>query len=330
MGGGRSDLDMAVGETVKSQWGDVLKIALVEAFCKQVMPLRRGKVGGVYGVAVRDESIAQNIGRLLSVNEAEAIGAALFFMDKAFRRFNDAPQLGQELAIEPGLVSGLLALLDRSIPAAHAATWALGWLARLPGLVLTDAERAKLISLIGEPTSDSEVVFWCISIFRSLQDARAIDPIKGRLRDKSARVRAKAAEAMGVFRASKVVVELGEQLTDAELEVRAAATRALGQIGDAAAVELLLRMLRHPSHTDRQNALRALAIAFFEGQIEQKLLTREFNAVGPYLDPEKPIDDAQVARAAKKLDLSIDEIRRRYEEITHRIPLRLSWRASPA
>ena len=60
-------------------------------------------------------------------------------------------------------------------------------------------------------------------------------------------------------------------------------------------------------------------------KIDRGFLTHSIDTWDFYLDPQEQIEGAQVAHAAKKLSLSHDEIRRRYEALARRLPLRLAW-----
>ena len=59
---------------------------------------------------------------------------------------------------------------------------------------------------------------------------------------------------------------------------------------------------------------------------DQKLLSRDLDGVIPFLDPREPISNLAVDRAASKLNLAPDEVRRRYEALADRFHLRLEWR----
>ena len=86
----------------------------------------------------------------------------------------------------------------------------------------------------------------------------AIGSIVSALKDSDARVRCRAASALGYSKVARVIPPLAERLRDTEADVRAAAATALGGISDAASVEPLISALLDENGEVRAAAARAL------------------------------------------------------------------------
>jgi hypothetical protein len=125
---GRGSVDSAAVELAGSEWGTMLRSALVDEFCIRDS-IDRECVGGLVammgGVAApNDDKEFQNwlenlVTMINSDTASTAIEAALILLDVAFK--------GNARTI-PGMIEGLLAMLDKTGPSAHAAAWALSWL----------------------------------------------------------------------------------------------------------------------------------------------------------------------------------------------------------
>lgn len=62
-----------------------------------------------------------------------------------------------------------------------------------------------------------------------------------------------------------------------------------------------------------------------EGEIDRKLLTRDLDALNPFLDPRQEISEEWVRRAAERLEIPAEEVHRRYEALAGQFPLKLAW-----
>jgi HEAT repeat protein len=115
------------------------------------------------------------------------------------------------------------------------------------------------------------------------------------------------------------------RLDDTRGRVQRAAIDALGSIGDSRAVDALIKKLDDENADIRQAALVVLA-KIREDKTDQKLLSRDVDAAHPWLDPQKPIDEERVKKAAKTLKMNESEVRQRYERLADRYKLRLKWK----
>jgi len=72
---------------------------------------------------------------------------------------------------------------------------------------------------------------------------------------------------------------------------------------------------------------RILVLGLHE-ELDQKLLSRDLDALQPWLDPQNIITVAWAQHAASKLELEEAEVRARYERLAQELGLRLEWLAA--
>ena len=159
----------------------------------------------------------------------------------------------------------------------------------------------------------------------TIKSETAVKPLIARLEDKDAGVRRVVAQALGAIKSETAVEPLIARLEDKDADVRKAVAQALGAIKSETAVEPLIARLEDEDADVRQDALSGLAQGLEE--IDCKLLSRDLDGIGPFLDPRKPINDAFAKRAASELELPVEDVQVRYEKLAARFGLRLAWRA---
>ena len=157
-----------------------------------------------------------------------------------------------------------------------------------------------------------------------IKNPQAVEPLIATLQDPDGTVRQAAAEALGLIKNPQAVEPLIATLRDPDSSMREAAAKALGQIGDVRAIEALNSLLNDDEASVRRAVLQGMA-SQLEDRIDQRLLSRDCDAVSPWLDPREPIGEKRLAMAAKHLQISVEEARRRYEALTERFQLRLVW-----
>jgi HEAT repeat protein len=154
---------------------------------------------------------------------------------------------------------------------------------------------------------------------------RAVEPLLARLEDEYASVRRAAASALGRIGSERAVEPLLACLEDEAGDVRRAAASALGRIGSEQAISPLLACLEDRRADRRIEALSALSQGIDE--LDKKLLLWEqswrFNL---YLDPRKPIKLTFAQRAARRLNLTIEEAQARYQTLAKKFNLVLEWK----
>ncbi|OCQ99540.1 hypothetical protein BCD64_10825 [Nostoc sp. MBR 210] len=55
------------------------------------------------------------------------------------------------------------------------------------------------------------------------------------------------------------------------------------------------------------------------------MLSRYLNAFDPFLDPQEEIDEERVNYAAKRLNISVEDVRRRYQKLAQQFHLKLNF-----
>ena len=173
----------------------------------------------------------------------------------------------------------------------------------------------------------------------ALKDPRAVEPLIRALADKESGVRRAAAQALAELGDARAVEPLIRALAEMKLEKMKqdardwwgefewkqawrAAVEALARLGDGRAVEPLLNS-DDPEH-------RQIGVYLFaqgKDRLDKRLLSRDLDATGPWLDPHEPVKDAQVSNAARRLGLATDQVRSRYEAMATEMGLKLGWKS---
>ncbi|NIM12442.1 MAG: NACHT domain-containing protein [Candidatus Aminicenantes bacterium] len=263
-GSWQTTVGKAAMELVGTEWEKMLRKYLSKEFCIREPVIRwtpgslLGRIGVLSAQTVDKKFhhwIEKEVKRLYADDNLEAIDAALTIMRKASH---------EEMRTIPGMVEGLLGMLEKNGPSANAGAWALFWLGKNEIWVPTQKETEHLISFISSPSSDIEAVFYSIAI--------------------------------------------------------------LGNAKSNQAVEVMIARLDEGSEMVRKIALQAIA-KIQEDKTDRKLLSRDTDGVGPWLDPQDPIDENRVKMAAKRLKKPEEEVRQRYEKLAEKYKLRISWQA---
>jgi hypothetical protein len=175
----------AAMELARGQWFGNLQEVLIGEFKKRESE-ERSEVGALLGlvreiqelegVAV-EQWIAEQTTKLTSSDIDAAISAALSIMIMAFRT---------NAVLVPGLIEGLMALFARGPAAAHAASWALGWLLKRAShkgpWQPTDSEVVRLLTYLNESTTDPEALRWLTYIAKETKSVDAIPALRALLK----------------------------------------------------------------------------------------------------------------------------------------------------
>ncbi len=230
----RTSLDATVLEVARSRWAGLLDGCLLDAFL-QWESAQRWNPGGLYGMArgvqVHGEVVeltqylVEQAARLATSGEREAAGIALTVMHLAAK--------GRDCR-EPGMIPGLLQLLDDGAALVHAAAWALAWMnhkqhgrhIRHPA----PTERDRLITAAKRTDCDSQALRSLSAIFWNERMAEAVDVLLIQLDgNHPASTRRAMVEALGEIgdpRATEPLAALQEDASEEE-RVRKAAEAAL-------------------------------------------------------------------------------------------------------
>ena len=217
---------------------------------------------------------------------------------------------------DPGAVPALLdCLKDGAADVRRAAAAALGAI-KDPGAV------PALLDCLKDGAADLRRA--AAAALGAIKDPGAVPALLDCLKDGAADLRRAAAAALGAIEDPGAVPALLDCLKDGDAAVRRAAAAALGAIKDPGAVPALLDCLKDGDADVRGAAVGALAMR--EGDEIRRLLSRDVDGIGPWLDPQVPIDAAWVAVVTRETNLSKTDVHRLYEEIASDFGLTLQWK----
>lgn len=263
----QTSLDATAVELGKGHWARLLKECLIREYLR-LPPDVRWHLGGLWAMASRHgaprdqgefnawfSSLAKD---LRSSDEIEACGAALTIMLTAF----------DGVAIEvPGLIDGLLNLLQSSRPIRFTAAWALGWLSRGSP---TGTERApvwqpksgEVPSLIKAFESvdelETDTLRWTAVSLGVSKDSRAVKPLVDKLGYRDPALQAAVIEALGKLGAQDIVDRLTTELVNTDAGVRRAVVEFLGESGRQEVAGTLISKLDDPDPGVRRAVVEAL------------------------------------------------------------------------
>ena len=99
---------------------------------------------------------------------------------------------------------------------------------------------------------------------------------------------------------------------------------ALVKLGDAKTIQNLLNRLSSENKNIRVITLKALSW-ICQDQIDRKLLSRDVDALNPFLDPQEEIGEERVNYAAAQLKISVEDVRMRYQTLAQQFGLKLNF-----
>jgi HEAT repeat protein len=163
-----------------------------------------------------------------------------------------------------------------------------------------------------------------ISALGALPDIRAVEALWQRLVFAS-ELSLECAEALVGSPARESVEFLRKGLSHPNPSVRIRIASASVSGRNAELIQVLLAMHDDPDAGVRRVTTKAFATMCGD-EVDYRILSRDMDRRGPWLDPHVPIDDARVGLVARTLHLPQEDIRRRYEALASRFPLRLAWK----
>ena len=211
-------------------------------------------------------------------------------------------------------VKPLIAKLDDSSEAVReAAASALG--------AIKDIRAVK--PLIAKLDDSSEAVREAAaSALGDIKDIRAVDPLIAKLDDSSEAVREAAASALGDIKDPRAVDPLIAKLDNLEEGVHWFIARSLVMLGHEQTILKLFELLNDDQRDTRTASLQALS-ALCNDETDRKLLSRDLDALDPFLDPEEDIGESQIQSAAETLEIPMEEVITRYQSLAQQFSLKL-------
>ncbi|MBD2506861.1 HEAT repeat domain-containing protein [Nostoc muscorum FACHB-395] len=172
--------------------------------------------------------------------------------------------------------------------------------------------------------ADSDVQRAVVGALGEIKDARALEPLIAKLNDADSDMQRAVAGALGEIKDARALEPLIAKLNDADSDVQEAVEAALVKLGDTKTIQKLLNRLSSENQNTRVITLRALSW-ICQDKIDRKLLSRDVDALNPFLDPGEEIDEERVNYAAAQLEISVEEVRMRYQTLAQQFGLRLNF-----
>jgi len=214
------------------------------------------------------------------------------------------------------LVEPLLAMLENSDSMVRNA--AIDSLSKLKSARSTE----PLISLLGN--SNAETRYAATRVLRMLKCENSVEILLALLKDSYSHVRSAAATTLGSLKSELAVDSLITLLDDPNMGVRRAAVMALSDIGNECSLELLLTQLEDSEVIVRSFAVEALSMKIEKD--DRRLLTKDLDGEGPFLDPREIITVEWVNDAARILGCPNEIILAKYESLSAQFKLQLGWK----
>jgi HEAT repeat protein len=258
-------------------------------------------------------AVAEALGEIKDTQAVQPLIAKLDDSDKNVRRAV-AQALGEikdTQAVQP-----LIAQLDDSDKNVRRAV------AQALGEIKDTQAVQPLIAQLDD--SDKDVRRAVARALGEIKDTQAVQPLIVKLDDLDKNVRCAVAWALGEIKDTQAVQPLIVKLDDLDKNVRRAVAWALGGIKDTRAVEPLIAKLDNLDKNVRLIALRALSRTC-KDEVDRKLLSRDLDANEPFLDPQEEIDEERVRYAAEELEISVEEVRSRYQSLAQQFQLKLNF-----
>jgi hypothetical protein len=286
-------IDKAAMELASLRWGDVLRSVLIDEF--QDRPAEtRANVGGLYAMAAEstipmDDSTLQDwlkarAHQISAGSASDAAAAALQVMQFGYRSafsmlaIDDVAFRSVWKKMTAGrFTNGLLSMLTRSGPEAHAAAWALFWLGHSGAgdgdgaeETIQDQKTARqpwqpsarqvdqIVRFLEQGGLDKAATAVLCAIADRTRDTRVVMPLLSLLDDTDAEVRATSEWALSRLADPSSVEPLIVRMTAEDGSVKASAARILGQVGDRRALQPLIEGLRDDTIDVRSAAAGAL------------------------------------------------------------------------
>ncbi|WP_431858869.1 metallophosphoesterase [Azospirillum sp.] len=282
-----SSLAEATISLASTRWAPVLQDALAQEFFSRGAETR-GDAGGLLGEfgrsrtpdddAALSEWLRKCIDQLETGSEREAAAQALTVMELAYER---------RLTVPSELIVALADRLSGSAPMAHAAAWALGWIAWNYSVAAPGAA-TRIMSVISNPQADHEAARWSIIALTKLKTAIPVKHLsfwaEQFLNDHARRVTLDALELNGSSEAFKIVETF---INDSSMQTRRIAFGVL------------------------------IKQAFSESNTVINLAGHEIT----HIDPREEIDTDKVRLVSEKLKKPQLEVHNRLEALAKRLNL---------
>ncbi|MFL6276128.1 MAG: HEAT repeat domain-containing protein [Blastocatellia bacterium] len=335
-GGGyvSTSLDQAAMEIGTSIWSSLLKKTLIQKFCQRPSDTR-WNAGGLLGLVEAShwfrsgidsrEVFTDLVQRLQSGDREARLSATLTVMESAYE---------QEAVVIPGLIDTLMQMLSRDEADRFAAAWALLWLnggfSRNTGKksfwLPTAPEFTQLVRQLEEAPSEEKdfrrYLFPILSNIGADNGEISASMLVSNLNSSDAEVRRAIVHALGRLGDKQAIKPLTQILKDSDDGIFTTAAAALTALG-ADYGPMLIEFLDHVSPERRKVTVKYL-VKMRDKLEEGILLSSDLDGGDPWIDPETPITEERIAKAARRLKITTQEARARYESLAADFYLRFA------
>jgi hypothetical protein len=159
-------------------------------------------------------------------------------------------------------------------------------------------------------------------------DQRAVAPLIGALDSLRGDELERAAEVLGRLGDPRAITPLSAIRRALGLTAPSPVVGALATLGDGAALQELHHLMHELDEGVRRAGLWAMGRTEHDAE-DRALLSRSANGEAPGIDPNSEISQDVIELYATARKLGTQEVRRRYEQLQERYPLRLAWKAAP-
>jgi len=274
--GAKTGLSTAIKELSTSRWAEILRLTLLEAFCR-TNSVYRTALGSLYGVvitrgvdlkneATRMAWVENELARLFSEERLDQVHALLSLNAVSERYQIAAPKV---------LIEQLLSLLTGTAPVALAAASTLETVnsnkQKLAAWRPLPQELDTILTVIEAENSDFSIVERLLRIVGREKDPRALQSVLLRLADPNLQLA--AIEALGKIGGKGVAARLISFLKADDDSIKLATIKALGTLSDKNCLEPLIMLLDQGCDEIRIAAAEALG-NFNEERVATALLGR--------------------------------------------------------
>ncbi|WP_374537597.1 HEAT repeat domain-containing protein [Chitinimonas taiwanensis] len=225
---------------------------------------------------------------------------------------NALKYLGNSQAVEP-----LLAHLNDRDPSTRAAI--------IDALERLADKRAvgPLIAKLDDP--HGAVKIKAVEALGRLGDIRAVDPLLAELDNNNAIVRVKVVVALGQLGDKRALEPLLAKLDDEDVDIRAYAAMSIGKLDAHKGIAALNRLLESESQETQESAVGVYARS--RDGIDRQLLSSDFDGIRPWIPPQSLLSNSRAANAARKLNIPLEQVRSRIENIATDWNFKLDWKS---
>lgn len=183
------------------------------------------------------------------------------------------------------------------------------------------AVEALVTMLKGE---NSSIRGWAVEGLSQIGNEQVRKVIIPLLNDQDKHRRLAAAATLGRMGDDRALEILLDGLDEEETSMRREVVEALGKIGGESVKKVLLTALGDTDKPVCDAATTELIAMASEDEADSRLLSQDWDGLPPFIDFREHISEGRVRTAAKRLNMPVAEVRRRYERLGSLLPLKFA------